>query len=298
MTKKSKINRIYCCDCLVGMKRVKDDVIDLTVTSPPYDDLRNYKGYDFNFKEIAKQLYRITKPGGVVVWVVGDAVVKGGETGSSFRQALYFMECGFKLHDTMIFEKNTSAFPARRNGNRYTQIFEYMFVFSKGAPKTANLISDKLNRWQGYTNWGANSIRKKDGTLEKTGDIKPVPEFSPRNNIWHFCVNKNYLTKDKEAHAHPAMFPEKLAHDHIITWTNEGDLVFDPMCGAGTTCKAAKILKRKFIGFDTSAEYCKIATERVEHSDKLQLHLPDYYGKKPSDQKQADLPKKGTLRGV
>lgn len=197
------------------------------------------------------------------MWVVGDAVKNGSETGTSFRQALSFMDVGWSLHDTMIYEKNTSSFPASRTGNRYTQIFEYMFVFSKGKPAVANLICDKPNRWAGHTNWGKNTHRDKSGKLIETEDIKPVPEFSPRNNIWQYVVGKGFGQKDSNAYKHPATFPEQLAEDHIISWSNEGDVILDPMCGSGTTCIAAKKLGRQYIGIDISSEFCDLARSRL-----------------------------------
>jgi site-specific DNA-methyltransferase (adenine-specific) len=237
------------------MKTLKDNSVDLTITSPPYDELRDYDGFSVNINEISTQLYRITKDGGVVVWIVGDATTKGSETGTSFRQALQFMNAGFKLHDTMIYEKNTSSFPAKRTGKRYTQIFEYMFVFCKGSIKTGNLICDKPNKWAGHTNWGKNTDRQKDGELVEKKDIKPVPEFSPRNNIWKYTVGKGFNSSDKESHEHPAIFPEKLAEDHILSWSNEGDVVLDIFSGSGTTCKMAKKNKRSYIGIELSKEY-------------------------------------------
>lgn len=256
-----ELNKIHCGDCLELMKIIPDNFIDLTVTSPPYDNLRNYNGYTFNFEGIAKELYRITKQGGVVVWVVGDATIKGSETGTSFKQALYFKEVGFNLHDTMIYEKNSSSFPASRKGNRYTSIFEYMFVFSKGSPK-CNLLCDKKNKWAGHTNWGNNTQYNKEGILIKTNNIRPVPEFSPRNNIWKYTVGFN------DVKGHPAVFPEKLAGDHILSWSNEGDTVLDPMCGSGTTLKMAKLNNRNFIGIEISEEYCKIAEARINNGKR------------------------------
>ncbi len=256
------INKIINEDSEKLLKEIPPNSIDLTVTSPPYDDIRDYKGYNFNdtvLNTIIAELFRITKSGGVVVWVVGDATNNGSESGTSFRQALKFMEVGFKLHDTMIYEKNTSSFPARRDGNRYTQIFEYMFVFCKDKIKNVNLICDKPNKWAGYTNWGKNTNRLKNGELQETADIKPVPEFSPRNNIWKYNVGKGFNSKDAESHEHPAIFPEQLAEDHIISWSNEGDIVLDPFSGSGTTSKMAKKNKRNYIGIDISEEYCKLA---------------------------------------
>ena len=265
--KKKSMGKILCGSSQTVMSTLKEESVDLTVTSPPYDNIRDYKGYCFeeeDFKEIVNQLYRITKKGGVVVWVVGDATMKGSETGTSFRQALGFMEGGFKLHDTMIYEKNTSSFPAQRKGKRYTQIFEYMFIFCKGKMKTGNLICDKANKWAGHTNWGKNTQRGKDGKLKETKDIKPVPDFSPRNNIWKYNVGKGFNSSDKESHKHPAIFPEKLAEDHILSWSNEGDVVLDPFMGSGTTCKMAKKNGRKYIGIDMSEEYCALAKSIID----------------------------------
>lgn len=250
---------IHCGNNVDVLGECEDGSIDLVVTSPPYDNLRDYTGFAVQFPDLVEQLSRVLKPGGVIVWVVGDATQNGSESGTSFRQALAFLDAGFKLHDTMIYEKNTSSFPAKRTGNRYTQIFEYMFVFSKGKPKTAHLLCDKPNKWAGHTNWGKNTIRKKDGTLEETTDIKPVPEFSPRNNIWKYNVGKGFNSSDKESHQHPAIFPEKLAEDHILSWSKEGDVVLDPFCGSGTVCKMAKRHNRHYIGIDISEEYCKLA---------------------------------------
>lgn len=225
-------NKIYNMDCLQGLKSMDDHSIDLTITSPPYDNLRKYNGYSFDFENIAKELYRVTKDGGILVWVVGDSVSNGSETGKSFRQALYFKECGFKLHDTMIYEKNGAAFPAARTSKRYTQIFEYMSVFCKGKIRDdISLLCDKENKWGGHTNWGNNTQYDKDGKLRRTNNKKPIPKFSLRNNIWKYSVGFNDRT------GHPAVFPEKLAEDHILSWSVRGDVVLDPFMGSGTTAK-------------------------------------------------------------
>ena len=237
------LNTVYCGNCLDVLKGFPENCINLTVTSPPYDNLRSYNGYEFDFEGIARELFRVTANGGVVVWVVGDATDKGSETGTSFRQALYFKEIGFNLHDTMIYEKNSPAFPARANSNRYTQIFEYMFVFSKGKPK-CNLICDKPNKWAGHKDF--------------SGKLKnPVPDFSPRNNIWKYTTSFNGVK-------HPAPFPEKLAEDHILTWSNPGDLVLDPMAGSGTTLRAAKKTGRNYIGIEISEEYCRTIEDSLQ----------------------------------
>lgn len=237
------LDTIFKEDCVETMRRMPDGFVDLTVTSPPYDDLRDYDGYVFDFETIAAELYRVTKPNGVLVWVVGDATHNGSETGSSFRQALTFMDLGFKLHDTMIFEKNSSTFPAKRTGNRYTQIFEYMFVFAKGKV-VADLICDKPNKWAGHKDYS--------GKL-----ANPVPEFSPRTNIWRFVTSMNGVK-------HPAPFPEELARDHILTWSQPGAVVFDPFMGSGTTAKMAKLCDRHFVGSEISENYWRLCLQRVE----------------------------------
>jgi len=250
-----------------------DKCIDLTVTSPPYDDMRNYKGFSFNFEEVAKELYRITKDGGVVVWIVGDATIKGSETGTSFRQALYFKEIGFNLHDTMIYQKDACPFPEI---NRYYPMCEYMFVFSKGKPKTVNLIADKPNKRYGKK-VASSTQRQPDGktvkmSANKTDPTRIVKKYGVRGNVWQYSPGYNKSTKDKYAYKHPAMFPEQLAEDHIISWSNPGDIVFDPFVGSGTTAKMAYLNGRNYCGIDISEEYCKIARQRVE--DVLK-HIPE-----------------------
>ena len=245
-------------DCLEGLKMLKDESIDLTITSPPYDNLREYKnGYSFDFEGIAKELYRVTKQGGVIVWIVGDATIDGSETGTSFKQALYFIECGFNLHDTMIWNKGSFTFPSR---NRYHQIFEYMFVLSKGVPRTTNLIKDRKNLYVGER--GA-SGRNKNGE-RKSGKSTVRNEYGARFNIWYQPIGGGHSAKDKIAYQHPAIFPEDLVRDHMISWSNEGDTVMDIFSGSGTTHKVALENNRKFIGFEIAEEYCEIEKERLK----------------------------------
>jgi len=232
--------------------------------------LRDYKGIEWNeivWKSIIQELYRVTKQGGVVVWIVGDAVVNGSESGTSFRQALYFMKVGFNLHDTMIYEKNGGSYPEK---TRYYQIFEFMFVFSKGKPKTVNLIKDRKNKWEG--SWGKRSRRTKSGKLIQ-GEQVPYSSHGIRFNIWRYNTGYGFSTRDKIAYEHPAIFPEKLAHDHILTWSNKGDLILDPMCGSGTTWKEARKLKRNFIGIDISPEYCELTKNRLIEGKRKELGI-------------------------
>ena len=200
--------------------------------------------------------------GGVLVWVVGDAVIDGGESGTSFRQALYFQQIGFIIHDTMIYEKNGAAYPANEKSNRYSQVFEYMSVFSKGKPNTANLLKDRKNRWAGATNFGTPSTRKVNGETGKS-EAFVVAEYGYRNNIWKYNNGAGYSSKDEIAFEHPAIFPEQLAEDHIVTWSNEGDLVYDCFGGSGTTAKMAHKWKRNWILSEISKEYVEIAEKRI-----------------------------------
>lgn len=263
------MNKIILGNCAKVMDQLEDESVDAFITSPPYDQLRDYNGYSFPFEDIARKMYQKLAKGGVIVWVVGDAVLKGSESGSSFRQAIFFQELGLNIHDTMVYEKNGSSFPARRTGNRYSQVFEYMFVFSKGKPKTANLICDKPNKWSGYTSFGTSTNRNAAGELVKAKNRKPTPNFSPRHNVWKYNTGKKYTTNDDFAFKHPAMFPESLAEDHVMTWTKEGDLIVDPFVGAGTTTKMAAINGRRWLGIDISEEYVDIANERMKIAEQM-----------------------------
>ena len=245
-------------DCLDVMADLGSGSIDLTVTSPPYDNLRTYNGglNDWGpekWQAIISELYRVTSDGGVVVWVVGDATVKGSETGSSFKQALYAMECGFRLHDTMIYLKpNFSAVGALKT--RYAPVFEYMFVWSKGAPKSFNPIKDRKCKTAGKAKGG--TIRQKDGSMKrKSSEGWIQPKFGQRYNVWEISP--------ATFKGHPAVFPYSMASDHIISWSNEGDTILDPFMGSGTTGVACVNLGRDFIGIERDPDYFKIAEGRI-----------------------------------
>ena len=247
-----EINKIHNIDCVAGMTLLDRESIDLTVTSPPYDNLRAYNGFTWDFDGVAKELYRVTKQGGVVVWIVNDATIRGSETGTSFRQALYFTDIGFNLHDTMIWTKDGGG--AVGSNLCYTQNFEYMFILSKGTPKTINLIRDKPNASFGQDKSGVG--RRKVTGEHKIESRKPSSEFSRRNNYWYVPTQKSAL--------HPAVFPDRLASDHIISWSNRGDLVLDPFMGSGTTAKMAMLNDRNYIGFELSEEYCNVSRQRID----------------------------------
>lgn len=248
-------------DCLTSLPEIPDNSIDLTVTSPPYDNLRTYNGNNAMWgqhvwESVIAELYRATAEGGVVVWVVADATIKGSETGTSFKQALHAMECGFRLNDTMIWNKGGFAAPGYIN-HRYPQVFEYMFIFSKGSPRGLNIIRDRKNKKKS----GMRLSRKKrlpDGSFETRKKEVFSRDVGVRFNVWNLppeMSNKKRL--------HPAPFPEHIAHDHIISWSSEGDTVLDPFMGSGTTGKMAAQLGRKFIGIELDEQYFQIAKERI-----------------------------------
>lgn len=242
------------------MRMLGKETVDLVITSPPYDKLRNYKDIDnFQFNFIADELVRILKPGGVIVWVVNDATVDGSETCTSFKQALYFKSKGLNLHDTMIFAKNNPIPQIYRS--RYNNEFEYMFVFSKGKPKTHNPIkiptknAGKELKGTTYKNYS-----KKDQKRKK--DANPVKDEKIKGNIWYYTVGVNAVDRSS-AKLHPATFPYQLAEDHILSWSNEGDVVLDPMMGSGTVGLACQNNNREFIGIEVVEEYFHNAKHRL-----------------------------------
>lgn len=263
--------RLLKDDCLKCLRELPDNSIDMTVTSPPYDDIRTYNGHigqwSFEkFQEIAKRLYRVTKEGGVVVWIVNDMTKNGSETGTSFRHALYAIETGFRLHDTMIWNKGCFSYPDK---NRYLQVFEYMFIFSKGAPKSFHAINDRKNKFAGTKSHG--TWRQRDGSIKpKSGEWvgKRYAEYGKRFNVWELPNEKNNTT------GHPAVFPVSLVRDHIITWSNDGDTVLDPFMGSGTTGVAARKVNRDFIGIEIDDQYFEIAKERIE-GETAQVNIFD-----------------------
>jgi len=245
-------------DCVDVMKTFPQGLVDLTVTSPPYDGLRTYKGYSFDFESVAQELYRITKDGGVVVWIVGDSTKDGSESGTSFRQALFFKEQGFKLHDTMIYASEKPPL----THNRYEQKFEYMFVFSKGKPRVFNPLME-VCKHAGKSASHRTFRQDAKGVLEPAHKSEKISDLKFRGNIWTYATGTASAT-DRLARQHPAIFPENLAADHILSWSNFGDTVLDPFVGSGTTGKMAVLNGRNFIGIDISAEYLKITKERIE----------------------------------
>lgn len=256
------MNKAYCTDCVAFMRTMGAESVDLTVTSPPYDGIRDYNGYTFDWKATIRELYRVTKRGGVIVWIVNDQTVDGSETGTSFKQALFAVECGFNLHDTMIWNKGSVSFP---DSNRYFPCFEYMFVWSKGAPKAFNPISDRPNIHGGIALHG--TWRQTDGSVKaKPLHGTKVKEYGWRFNIWDIPPERNNKT------GHPAVFPLRLAKDHILSWSNEGDVVFDPFLGSGTTRIAAYDLRREFIGTEISKEYFEKQEKRfAEYTSQTRM---------------------------
>ncbi len=256
-----QINRIYNEDCLKTMEKIPSEFIDFIITSPPYDNIRNYNGYSFEFEKIAIELKRVLKKGSIMIWVVADKTENGSESLTSFKQALFFKKIGLRVHDTMIYYKNN---PMPQTGNRYHQHFEYMFAFSKGSPKTFNAITQPT-KYRGLANM---KNRGQNGSL----NYEKIERTKERKvgNVFFYSVGGGISTKDKIAYSHPAIFPEKLVIDQISTWTNENDLVYDPFMGSGTTAKIAKLLNRNWLGSEISKEYVDIANRRIKECFKEQ----------------------------
>lgn len=258
-------NQIICGDSALVLKTFPDNCIPLTICSPPYDKLRANNEYkaEFDFETIAKELLRVTKPGGVLVWVVGNMVLPHGqgETDTAEQQIINFKRFGWIKHDTMIYVKD-SRYPEK---TRYRQAWEYMIVFSKGEPVVKNLLKD--HKTVSYYNhkWRKNHAgnRQEDGEIKAHNDYEVQP-FATRENVWFYHNGYLKTTPDKIAYEHPAIFPDKLAQDHIKSWSNEGDIVLDCFAGSGTTLKAAAKLRRKYIGIEKSQEYIEIAKKRLE----------------------------------
>ncbi len=258
----SIFNSLNVSDAIKFMRHnIDDNTIDLTITSPPYDNLRNYNGYSFEFEKMSNEIFRVTKKGGVVVWVVGDKIKNGNKSLTSFKQALYFQEIGFNVHDIMIYAKKNTPF---MRSNAYTNSYEYMFVLSKGKPKTFNPIKERTVR-----NGMEMLVHNKGADGKNKKVLKELKKEKTKSNIWYYAVGFGGSTKDKDAFKHPAIYPEKLVQDHILSWSNEDDVVFDPMCGSGTTCKMAMLNNRKYIGVDVSEEYINIARKRLKNASGL-----------------------------
>lgn len=264
------LNKVYNEDCLCTMRRMSNNSIDLVITSPPYDNLRSYDGYSFCFEDVATALHRVVKPGGVVVWVVGDQTKDGSETGTSFRQALFFKEIGFNLHDTMIYSSPKPPLTHRR----YEQEFEYMFVFSKGRPKTFNPIMVECT----------NAGKPSGGTIRQTGhELLPkhgsgvVSKVKIKGNIWRYATGIHKTTSDKIAFQHPAVFPEQLASDHISSWSSIGDTIYDPFAGSGTTGIMSAINRRNFVMSEVSEKYCGIIKDRFKIRLAMDVEVVEMY---------------------
>jgi len=250
------LDATHCMDNCDGMMLLPRECIDLVVTSPPYDDLRTYGGHSWDFYGVAWNLARVLKPGGVIVWVVGDATKDGSETGSSMEQALFFKRIGLNLHDTMIYQQPGTG--AKGSNLAYWQAWEYMYIFSKGKPKTVNRIADKKNIKAGAV-CTTGAIQKETGTRQHKEGGTVVGDFGVRDNIWRIPSGNGH----NETTGHPAQFPDKLAKDHIYSWGNKGDIVLDPFMGSGTAAKAAQELGRHYIGFEINPEYVEICQRRM-----------------------------------
>ena len=253
-------DKIICGDSQEVLKTFPDGCIDLTITSPPYSDLRHYgntltkDNWNHNkFMGIADELYRVTQEGGVVVWIVNDKTEKGSKSLVSFRQAIYFQEIGFNVNDVMIWEK-TNPCPVVRQP-RYQDVFEYMFILSKGVPKTFNpiMVPCKCANQEYHS-----TTKNMGGENGRTYKEFVINKEKVSGNVWEVAIAQN---KTK----HPAVYPQQLVEKHILSWSDEGDLILDPFVGSGTTAIVAKRMNRKYIGIEINPEYVDICQERLNN---------------------------------
>lgn len=256
------MNTIICCDCVEGMSRLPSNSIPLTVTSPPYDRLRIFAEWDF--EGMTDQLYRVTEVGGVVCWCVQDAIVKGRRTLTSFKQAIHFSRVGFWLWEVLIVVAKSYQLPTK---GRYVSIFHYCFILSKGRPKTVNLLRDKPNKCAGKMKrtWHR---RSPDGSMRRGLLPQPIAPYGRRSNVWDYATGFNTTSKDREAFAHKALMPERLARDLIVSFSRPYDVVLDPFMGAGTTAKMAMLTGRRWLGFEIEPEYVALASERLRKTER------------------------------
>lgn len=276
-----EVNKLYLGDAIEILPQINGESIDLVLCSPPYDKIRNYSGAinSFKFEPLALEIIRVLKLGGIIIWVVNDQYINGSRSLTSFKQCLFFKEqCGLNVHDIMIYQKSGFNFPAN---NRYHQTYEYMLCLSKGTPKTFNPLLDRKNKYPGQKAHGRHRGHNENDYKDMSQIVKakPIGEYGKRTNVWYYKVGGGNVTKDKIAYKHPAIFPEELAKDHILSWTNPSDIVLDPLAGSGTTLKMAKLLNRNWLGIEVNPSYYNIAMERLNNApqkqkEKEMLSLP------------------------
>jgi site-specific DNA-methyltransferase (adenine-specific) len=268
---------LYLADCRDVLPTLSG--INGAITSPPYENLRAYgSAPPCDTFAVIREIAAVLGMGGVCMWNVADQVVNGGESGTSFKQALHAMDCGLRLHDTMIYCKEGVTFP---DSNRYHPAFEYMFVFSKGVPRHFNGIADWRNKWGGSPMHGTD--RQPSGDVTPINGIgRPVLSYGLRRNWWPLANAYTGETK-----GHPAPMPYEMAAGHVLTWTAPGDTVLDPFMGSGTTGIACARLGRRFVGIEIEPRYFDLACRRIERAER-QPDLFMHYAQTPRPARVVD----------
>lgn len=263
-------NQIICGDSVEILRSFPDNSIDIVVTSPPYDAIRDYKGFSYDLHATGKEIQRVLKLGGVAVIVIQDQTKNFGKTLTSFRTILDWCDSfGFKLFETVIYRKY-GAEGAWWN-KRFRVDHEYIPIFLKGErPQYFNKEHLKIPSKHGGKTLTGGGTRLTNGIRIATRAIK-INLMKCRGTIWE------YLTAgdgSRLKHEHPATFPDKLPYDFIQCFCPEGGIVLDPFVGSGTTTVAAKNLGRRYIGIDIAPEYCAIAEKRMQiESSSAQTRL-------------------------
>jgi site-specific DNA-methyltransferase (adenine-specific) len=242
------------------MKEMPDNAVDLMVTSPPYDSIRDYNGYAFDLHETGKEVYRILKPGGIGVMVLQDQTHNFGKSLTSFRTILDWCDSiGFKLFECVIYRKYGPEGAWWRN--RFRVDHEYMPIFLKGErPQYFNKEPLKVQSKHGGRILTGSGSRRTDGGTNPTV-TRMINPTKCRGTIWDYLMAGD---KDSLKRRHPATFPDQIPMDFISCFCPPGGIVLDPFMGCGSTAVAAVRLDRKFIGFEISSAYCELAKKRLE----------------------------------
>lgn len=258
-----ELNEIYCIDCVEGMKKIPDNSVDIVVTSPPYDGIRDYNGFNFDLHETGRGLIRILKEGGIVAMVIQDQTKNFGKTLTSFKTIIDWCDnIGFKLFECVIYRKHGSE--GAWWTNRFRVDHEYMPIFLKGEkPQYFNKENLKVPSIHGGKVMTGSGSRRTDGKTNARV-TRPINTMKCRGTIWNYLMAGD---KDPIKRQHPAPFPDQIPLDFIECFCPPGGVVLDPFMGSGSTAVAAKKLNRKYIGFDTSEEYIKIAHARLRNTE-------------------------------
>jgi hypothetical protein len=254
-------NAILLGDALEILSRIPAGSIPLTLFSPPYDGIRDYgKNWSLDYKTLGRLLFGATCDGGVCAVVIGDGTKDFAKSLTTFRWAVDWVDnTGWRLFECCIYSRHGN--PGAWWTQRFRVDHEYILIFFKGDrlrcfDKTALMIPSK-HAGKVYSG----TDRLTNGGFKKI-EPKAVNDLKCRGTIWGYATSNSEGNRTKLEH--PATFPDRLADDLIHCFSKPGDLVFDPMCGSGTTCVMAAKAKRDYLGIEINPEYHSIAMKRIQ----------------------------------